>query len=95
MVYLSYAEQDGKVADQIGAALRASGIATAPTHSPQQPPGVKKVARELTSAKCLIVLWSEHSVQNELVRAEADYARGRDVVVSAVIGKPAIPLGFR
>jgi hypothetical protein len=48
---------------------------------------VKTVAKELTYAKCVVVLWSEHSVNNELVRAEADYARSRDILVSAVIGK--------
>ena len=29
------------------------------------------------------------------MRAEADYARTRDIVVSAVIGNPQLPLGFR
>ena len=91
-VFLSYAEQDGTVADQIVAALRLSGIAVSPAHPPQPPAGVKTVAKELTFAKCVVVLWSEHSVQNELVRAEADYARSRDILVSAVIGKP---LGVR
>lgn len=94
-VFLSYAEQDGKVADQIVAALRLSGIAIAPTHPPQQSAGVKTVARELTYAKCVVVLWSEHSIESELVRAEADYARSRDIDVSAVIGRPSLPLGFR
>jgi hypothetical protein len=94
-VYLSYAEPDGLIAEQIVAALAVSGIAVAPTHPPQQPPSVKKVARELTSASCVIVLWSQHSVKNELVLAEAEYARTRDIVVSAVIGKPPLPLGFR
>ena len=94
-VFLSYTEQDGTIADQIVAGLGLGGIAVSPAHPPQQSPGVKAVARELTSAKCVIVLWSEHSVHNELVLAEADYARGRDILVSAVIGKPPLPFGFR
>jgi len=94
-VYLSYAAQDATLADQIVAALAGSGITVGPTHPPQQPPGVKQVARELTSAKCVVVLWSDSSVQDDLVLAEADYARSRDIVVSAVIGKPLLPLGFR
>jgi hypothetical protein len=94
-VFLSYAEQDTTVADHIAAGLRLRGIVVSPAHPPQQPPGVKAVARTLTSARCVIVLWSEHSVQDELVLAEADYARSRDIVVSAVIGKPLLPLGFR
>ena len=83
-VFLSYAEQDGTAADQITAAFRSSGIEVSPTHPPQQSAGVKAVARELTSAKCVIVLWSDHSVRDELVLAEADYARSRDTLVSAV-----------
>ena len=94
-VFLSYAEQDRAVADQITAGLRSSGIEVSPTHSLRQPVGVKTVARELTSAKCVIVLWSEHSVRDDLVLAEADYARSRDTVVSAVTGNPRLPLGFR
>jgi hypothetical protein len=94
-VFLSYAEEDADVADHIEAAFRLAGIVIAPAHSAQQPAGIKAVSRELTSAKCVIVLWSDQSVQNELVLAEADYARGRDTLVSAVIGKPALPLGYR
>ena len=94
-VFLSYAEQDGKVADQITAGFRLSGIEVSAAHPPAQPPGLKRVARELKSAKCVIVLWSDHSVRDELVLAEADYARSRDILVSAVIGKPPLPLGFR
>jgi hypothetical protein len=94
-VFLSYVEQDSTVADQIVVGLRLGGIAVSAAHPPEQPPGVKAVSRELTSAKCVIVLWSEHSVQDKLVRAEADYARTRDIVVSAVIGNPQLPLGFR
>jgi hypothetical protein len=94
-VFLSYAEEDRRVADQIVAAFALSEIAVAPTHPPRPSPGVKTVARELTSAKCVIVLWSDESVQNELILAEADYARTRDIVVSAVIGTSPVPLGFR
>jgi hypothetical protein len=94
-VFLSYVEQDSTVADQIVVGLRLGGIAVSPAHPREQPPGVKTVSRELASAKCVIVLWSAHSVQDKLVRAEADYARTRDIVVSAVIGNPELPLGFR
>jgi hypothetical protein len=56
---------------------------------------VKAVAKELAFAKCVIVLWSVQSVQNELVRAEADYARSRDMLVSVVIGEPLLPVKYR
>jgi hypothetical protein len=94
-VFLSYSKQDSDVAGQIILGLRHGGIVASPAHLPEQPPGVKAVSRELTSAKCVIVLWSEHSVQDKLVRAEADYARTRGIVVSAVIGSPELPPTFR
>ena len=94
-VFLSYVEQDGKVADRITAAFRLSGIEVSAAHPPALPPGLKRLARELKSAKCVVVLWSNHSVRDELVLAEADYARSRDTLVSAVIGNPPLPLGFR
>ena len=93
-VFLSFAAQDEKVASLIVTALAASGIPIAPAH-PQPQPALKQVARELTSAGCLVVLWSRQSVKNDLVLAEADYARTRDILVSAVIGKPSLPLRFR
>ena len=93
-VFVSYVEQDS-IADQIMVGLRLGGIAVSPAHPPEQPPGVKAVSRQLTSAECVIVLWSEDSVQDKLVRAEADYARTRDIVVSAVIGSPQLPLDPR
>jgi len=89
-VFLSYAAQDEKVASLIVTAFAASGVPISPAH-PKPQPALKQVARELTSARCLVVLWSQHSVKNDLVLAEADYARTRDIVVSAVIGKPSLP----
>ena len=94
-VFLSSADEDAELADRIMAGLRAAGIPVSLSHPRGQPAVVKSVARELTSAKCVVVLWTRHSVQNELVLAEADYARGRDIQVSAVVGKPRLPLGFR
>jgi hypothetical protein len=94
-VFLSYHWSDAKVAEQIAAALRHSGIASSPAHPPAVPPGLKTVARELTSAKCVVVLWSDYSADNELILAEAGYARSRDILVSAVVGNPHLPLGFR
>ncbi len=90
-VFLSYAEEDAHVAHQIEVALRLSGVAIAPAHPRQQAVGIKAVARELSSAKCVLVLWSDHSVQKELVLAEADYARGRETLVSAVLGSLPCP----
>ena len=94
-VYPSYADEDRKVADQIVAALDFSGIAIAPAHPPEHASGVKAIAKELAFAKCVIVLWSAQSVQNELVRTEADYARSRDMLVSVVIGEPLLPVKYR
>jgi hypothetical protein len=94
-VFLSCADEDAELAGRVMAGLSAAGIAVSLAHPRGQLPALKSVARELTSAKCIIVLWTKHSVQNELVLAEADYARGRDIQVSAVVGKPRLPLGFR
>jgi len=94
-VFLSYADEDSHVANQIAAGLRLSGIAVSPAHPPQQTRGVKAVARELAAAKCLLVLWSEHSVRNELIKAEAHYARDRGVIVSAMLSQQHVPTTFR
>ena len=94
-VFLSYAERDTDLAQQIMAALRVTGIPILPARPLEQPPNVKAVARELTSAKCLIVLWSDDSVQDESVLAEADYAARRKILVSVVTGTPTLPMRYR
>ena len=49
----------------------------------------------LDEARCVIVVWSLTSVQSEWVRAEAEDARSRGIVVPVLLDDVRIPLQFR
>jgi hypothetical protein len=53
------------------------------------------IRRELSEARCVIVLWSKTSVESEWVREEADDARQRRVLVPVLIDNIQPPIGFR
>ena len=53
------------------------------------------IARQLASAKAVVVLWSGNSVNSDWVRDEAQEGRDRKVLVPVLISKTSIPLGFR
>jgi hypothetical protein len=53
------------------------------------------IETELAQAKCVIVLWSKHSVDSEWVRIEAEEARQRGILVPALLDDVKIPLAFR
>jgi hypothetical protein len=93
-VFLSCADEDAHRATQIMSALRQSDIAVALAHPAQQTPRIKAVARVLTSAKCVLVLWSSASLENELGKAEADYAKERGLIVSVMIDRHSAPAKF-
>ncbi len=50
---------------------------------------------ELDQAKCVIVVWSKHSVESEWVQIEADEAKRRGILVPALLDDVRIPLPFR
>jgi formylglycine-generating enzyme required for sulfatase activity len=53
------------------------------------------IDRALAEARCVIVLWSRASIQSDWVRAEADEARQRGILVPALLDDVKIPLAFR
>ena len=56
---------------------------------------VQVIEHELGTAKCVVVLWSKHSVSSEWCKAEAAYAAERGVLVPAMIDRVNLPLEFR
>ena len=95
-VFLSYAREDQRVAEQLARTLEAQGLSVwwdrqiVAGHSFDD-----VIERELESAAGVIVLWSDASVQSEWVRAEASAAAERGVLVPANIAPVRPPLEFR
>lgn len=53
-----------------------------------------EIRRELSAAKCAIVVWSEQSVESEWVQAEASEAKKQDKYLPIKINLCELPLGF-
>jgi TIR domain len=95
-VFLSYASEDRERAHMIADALTARGWTV--WWDRQILPGEtfeSVIERELASADCVLVLWSQHSVQSHWTKAEADEALNRGVLVPALIDEVRIPIAFR
>src|ERR1041385_5622842 len=53
------------------------------------------IEEELNAARCVIVLWSPHSVQSRWVRTEASAAASRNCLLPVLIDEVTMPLEFR
>lgn len=94
-VFLSYAHSDQTAAEQIIAGLETEGFSVWWDHT--IPPGQTwdtTIARRLTEAKAVVVLWSEASVGSEWVKEEASVARASNKYFPATIDGTPPPLGF-
>lgn len=95
-LFLSYARDDRRVADQLAAALEAAG------HQvwwDRQLSGGSQfstaIEEELDRADYVLVLWSRHAVQSPWVRDEAAYARDAGKLIPLTLDGGPSPLGFR
>jgi hypothetical protein len=95
-VFISYARDDHDRATELAAALEARGLSV--WWDRDIPPGRtfdEVIEEALTSARCVLVLWSERSVTSRWVRAEASAAAERGVLVPVLVETIEPPLEFR
>lgn len=94
--FISYAREDRDRAAELASALVARGLSV--WWDREIPPGQtfdEVIEKALTSARCVIVLWSARSVVSRWVRAEASAAAERGVLVPVLIEAIEPPLEFR
>ncbi len=95
-VFISYAREDCELVSSLASALRTRGwsvwwdsaIRTGEKFS-------QVIEAALGSARCVIVVWSQHSVISDWVLAEASEARRHGKLVPIVIDDVRSPLVFR
>jgi len=95
-VFLSYAHEDRNRAKSLAHILEKQGwtvwwdrkIIAGQTFD-------QVIEHELEAAKCVVVLWSAHSVASEWCKTEAACASERGVLVPALIDSVKLPLEFR
>lgn len=95
-VFLSYSTQDVERVRLVVATLEQAGWSVWWDRS--TPPGKswhRMIEKELDDAKCVVVVWSENSVNSEWVRIEAEEGKSRDVLIPVMIDNVRPPLSFR
>jgi hypothetical protein len=94
-VFISYAKEDRTTAKDLARTLEEAGYSVWWDREILAGKEFAAVIRErLDEAKCIIVLWSEHSVSSNWVRDEASEGVNRNILVPALIDEVDLPLGF-
>ena len=95
-VFLSYAREDRATAEKIANALVAKGATVFWDRNIVSGEIWDEVlARELKAARCVIVLWSQHSVASRWVKAEVSEAAERATLLPVLIDQVEIPFQFK
>jgi hypothetical protein len=96
-IFISYASKDRQYAEIVAQALEQRGWRV--WWDPKISPGKEwdeVRGEELRVTRCVVVLWSQYSVQSRWVKAETNVGLEREILVPAVIeNKVQIPWAFR
>ena len=95
-VFLSYAAEDrDRVASLVGELERSGFSVWWDRRIGVGSSFDSEIERELDAASCVVVVWSNASVESHWVREEALEAQGRGILVPVQIDDCRLPLGFR
>ena len=96
-IFISYASEDREWAKQFAESLSDCGWSVWWDREIPFGKNFDKVIEEnLAHAKCVVVLWSQHSVESRWVRAEASEGVGRDLLLPVVLARDLkLPLEFK
>jgi formylglycine-generating enzyme required for sulfatase activity len=95
-IFISYKREDQATARRLADALETQGWSV--WWDPKLRAGEHfddVIEKALNEAKCVIVMWSERSVQSRYVRDEATYALDQDKLVPVAIESVKLPFRFR
>lgn len=95
-IFLSYTSEDVDRAKPLVRILEQQGWSIWWDHNIKPGKAFDQVVEdEIATARCLVVLWSNKSVQSDWVKSEADEGQKRKILIPAMIDNVVIPLGFR
>lgn len=95
-IFLSYASDDRERVRPLVAALEAEGLSVWWDRELHPGPSFDlEIERQIEAARCVVVVWSEHSVASEWVRSEVDEGDRRGILVPARIDGAMPPLAYR
>ena len=95
-IFISYAREDLEWVRPLAAELEACGWRVFwDRRIPAGKDWRSHIGAALEAARCVVVVWSEHSIASRFVLEEADEGKARDVLVPILRQRVRIPLGFR
>lgn len=95
-VFISYRREEYRLARELAQALEESGFSVWWDRQIRAGESwAAEIEKELSEARCVIVLWSAASVASEWVREEAAYGRDSNKLIPVVIEDVPLPLSFR
>jgi hypothetical protein len=95
-IFISYSHEDRLRAEELARALGGRGWSIFWDQTiPIGKTWPETIGRELSEARCVIVLWSKTSVESGWVREEANDAKERHILVPVLIDSIRPPVGFR
>ena len=95
-IFLSYAKEDKHHARTIAMALEEEGfVVWWDIEIPTGETWDKVIEKAISDTKCVVVLWSKHSVDREWVNIEAAEGKNRNILIPIRIEDVKIPLAFK
>jgi type VI secretion system protein ImpL len=94
-IFLSYAREDEAHAHELATALGQRGFSV--FWDREVPPGAtwhSHIGEALANAKCVVVVWSRHSIASDWVLEEASEGKRRKVLVPVLFEAVQPPFGF-
>ncbi len=94
-VFISYAREDTERVGQIVVELEKRGLSVFWDRG--IPPGrhwKDYIAKALDESRCVLVVWSRHSINSAWVREEAEVAKKRGILVPHLLDEVQVPPGF-
>ena len=95
-IFLSYATEDRSRIRHLVDMLKAAGLSVWWDRDIQAGSSYDRVIESaIADAKCVIAVWSEHSIESEYVRSEVEDAANRNILVPVLIDNVQPPLAHR
>ena len=95
-IFISYAKENLEQAKALAEALETQGWSIWWDRTIQAGKLFDEIIEEaISTAKCVIVIWSKDSVKSRWVRSEANEGANRNILVPILIDDTQIPLSFR
>ena len=95
-IFLSYAREDETRIEPLVAAFREQGWSVFwDRHIPAGQSWRSHIGQALRDAKCVVVVWSRHSVASRWVMEEAEEGQQRGNLVPVLLEAVELPIGFR